>query len=473
MPLRVVVCLITGLVATRVLASPEASAPDAGGAAAALSAPDAGLAPIASGGVEAEAGLEADEPAEDEVEDAAAEEGEAEAPGLSAVSTDGGLLYSADLSDAELERRWTRSLEALGSISVGFAEAGRVINGVALRPGEALTVVVPEAAWGTQEVIDAVAAAAGEVHEKFPAAPPLRVNHISKREGGYLRPHVTHQSGRDVDLGFFYRDGLLPGAVRGPREKLMDVAQNWALVRALVTRSDVQVILVDRRIQKVLYGHALAAGEDKAWLEQLFHSGRDSLLQHARRHRDHFHVRFFAGRSQELGRRVQPLLAKRPEENIVIHRVRRGDTLGQLAHRYGSSVRLIQKANRMSNTRLSIGRTLNVPLRGPCTLCPLPPPVRVPPRRLPPDALLAAVSAPDGGAGALGVPGGVSPPDAGSIGGSPLAGGGAPDAGSPVDSATQTPMVANPVAVVAPTAGPLAIAGGRGAVDGGTRTPAQ
>ena len=89
---------------------------------------------------------------------------------------------------------------------------------------------------------------------------------------------------------------------------------------------------MDKRIQARLYDYALAQGEDKAWLDKLFHAGPDSLVKHARRHRDHFHVRFFASRSQELGRRIQPLLARQPEQNVVIHRVVKGDTLGRPRH---------------------------------------------------------------------------------------------------------------------------------------------
>ena len=39
---------------------------------------------------------------------------------------------------------------------------------------------------------------------RFPDAYPLRVNQLSAREGGWLRPHKSHQNGRDVDLGFYY-----------------------------------------------------------------------------------------------------------------------------------------------------------------------------------------------------------------------------------------------------------------------------
>jgi murein endopeptidase len=325
---------------------------------------------------------------DEELADDAPEATEAEAERAGPAS-DGGLLYSQDLSDQELERRWVNELPSLGSISVGFAEAGRLINGVQVPKGEAWDLIVPEYAWGTQETVDALTQVATVLHRDFPQAAPLRINHIGKKEGGSLRPHQSHQSGRDVDLGFFYKPGVVLSRITARREDLLEVAPNWFLLRALVTSSDVQLVLVDRRVQKLLYEYALAIGEDQAWLDRLFHAGADSLVQHSRGHRDHFHVRFFAPRSQELGRRVQPLLARRPEENLVIHRVQKGDTLGGIAHRYGSGVKLIQRANGMADTMLRVGRTLNVPLLGPCTRCPLPPPLLVPPRLLPPDATSA------------------------------------------------------------------------------------
>jgi murein endopeptidase len=294
------------------------------------------------------------------------------------------VLYTADLSDEALAAQWKDAPESLGSISIGFAEEGRLINARRFPDGEGWVVVTPPMTWATQETIDYVVKAIAQVRAQYPDAPPLRVNQISGPEGGYLRPHHSHQSGRDVDLGFYYPT-VDPVRAR-EREKYIDVAKNWALLKALVTQTDVQLVLLDRRVQKVLYAHALEAGEDKAWLDSLFSSGMRSLVQHARGHRDHFHVRFFNPRAQELGRRVAPLLAQRPEQNLAMHRVKKGDTLGAIALRYGSTVALLRKANHMSGSFLSISRVLKVPLRGPCIHCPVPPPVVLPPRRLPPES---------------------------------------------------------------------------------------
>jgi len=313
-----------------------------------------------------------------------------------AVASEGpsGPRYTADVDDATLEKLWKENPAALGSLSIGFADAGRIVNAVPFPDGPHWTVYDRAAAWATQETIDYVAAAVTRAAETFPGTPPLRLSHLSRRDGGWMRPHHSHQSGRDADLPFHYPAGR--DRCR-PAERCMDLPRNWALLRALVTETDLQFVLVDRRIQKVLRDHALSVGEDRAWVDSLF-LGEHRLVMHARRHRDHFHARFFNPRAQELGRRVQPLMPKgRPEYNVAVHRVRRGDTLGALAMRYGTSVAFIRKVNRMRGSFLRAGQTLLMPLQGPCQSCPQAPEVVVPPRRLPPStppAMLVKKDAP-------------------------------------------------------------------------------
>lgn len=298
-----------------------------------------------------------------------------------------GWHYTADLSDPEVARLWLDQPEALGSISVGFADAGRMINARSFPPGPQWAISAKEVTWTLDEVVDQLTAAIHEVNERNPDTPPLRISHISREDGGYFRPHQSHQTGRDVDLAFYYRTEVPPGW-RGRREKLLDLPRCWALIRALTVHADVQTILVDRRIQKLLRAEALRENEDPAWVASLF-DGPNRLLRHARRHRDHFHVRFVAARSQEMGRRVQPLLAQRPDQNRTVHRIRNGDTLGHIARRYGSTIRLIRRANHIRGSFIRAGRTLVVPLRGPCTRCPMPPPAVAGPRRGPPGVAMA------------------------------------------------------------------------------------
>ena len=317
---------------------------------------------------------------EDEADDGG-EDAESEAG--RAAATGEGVRYTSELSDAELARRWREDLDSLGSVSIGFAEQGRLINSVHMPDDPAWVCQRPDLAWGAQETVDALALAFRAVHTQFPDSVPARLSHIGAQNGGYLRPHKSHQSGRDADIAFFYKKDLVPGG-RGRREHFIDPVRSWALLRALITQTDVQVILVDRGIQDVLRKHALEAGEDRAWLDRVFRAGKASMVQHARKHRDHFHARFFAPRSQELGRRLGPLLAERDDQNVVVHLVKRGHTLGAIARVYATTVGAILKANRLRKTFLSLDQRLLIPLRKPCTRCPVPPAVVVPARCLPP-----------------------------------------------------------------------------------------
>jgi LysM repeat protein len=79
-----------------------------------------------------------------------------------------------------------------------------------------------------------------------------------------------------------------------------------------------------------------------------------------------------------------------PPVYTVSHVVREGQTLGQLAAKYGTTVRAIQQANGLSSTQIRVGRVLQIPRRG--APAPISEALVVPRRLLPPstpDALAA------------------------------------------------------------------------------------
>lgn len=325
-------------------------------------------------------------------EDASGEETEDEhAEALAETATTSaprGPVASAELDDVELARLWTEGRSALGSISLGQPDAGRLVNGVPFPEDSRWYVVDPPNTWATEETVKYLTAAISEVHRRFPDTPPIRINHISAQEGGYLSPHSTHQAGRDVDLGFYYPPNA--DRARVHRERTIDLPRTWALLRALATETDVELILLDRRIQKVLGDYARSIGEDREWLDTIFHGPR-SLVHHARRHRDHLHIRFYSPRAQELGRRVQPLLGQDEKQpQLVRHRIRSGDSLGAISRKYGVSIAALRRVNGMKNDFLRAGRALVVPTRSSAFLRPTPVQELVlPPRRLPPEGSLA------------------------------------------------------------------------------------
>ena len=292
------------------------------------------------------------------------------------------------MSEEEVARAVATNLASLGSMSVGTPSAGMLLNGRNAQKNELYAPVASGTAWGTQETLDYLDAALTKVHAAIPETPPLPLGDISAEHGGPISPHVSHQAGRDLDIGYFYR-GDQRWYRRGTAQNL-DLERNWAFVRALVTETDVDLIFIDRSIQLLLKEYALSKGEDRAWVESLFGgAGQRAIIRHARGHATHIHVRFFNPVAQETARRSYAALVARgivpPVQSYLSHRVKKNETLGKIAKKYGVGVAAIKRANRLKKSLIREGRSYLIPVAHPR---PAPPSQRLafPPRRLPPDA---------------------------------------------------------------------------------------
>ena len=151
-------------------------------------------------------------------------------------------------------------------------------------------------AWGTERAVRVFAQAVETVRTRFAGTVDLPVGDLSYRGGGKMRPHRSHRDGRDIDVGYYLNNG------RGPRfykatSKTIDVERTWALFKSMLQTREVEYIFLQYRLQKLLYRHALASGETKESLDELFQwprhwSNRRGIIRHVRGHDDHFHVRF-------------------------------------------------------------------------------------------------------------------------------------------------------------------------------------
>jgi murein endopeptidase len=289
-------------------------------------------------------------------------------------------------SKRQIDEALKKDPASLGSMSVGATNAGALINGVQMPEGDRWTRVDPGHAWGTQETIDDLVRCIDTVNEQFPATPKLPIGHISARHGGHLSPHVSHQAGRDADVGYYYVGGERWYATA--RADNLDRARTWALVRAFITETDVDLILIDRSVQRLLKDYAISIGEDREWLDRLFErtGGQRPLILHAKGHATHIHVRFYSPIAQETARRAYDLLLAHhlvePPSYYVSHRVKRGETLGGIARKYGTTAGAIKKANGMRSSLIRANHEYKIPRHGHAR----PPggPVRIPDRRLPP-----------------------------------------------------------------------------------------
>lgn len=223
-----------------------------------------------------------------------------------AVST---KLAAPSLSTGELAERVAEDPASLGSASVGRPTRGRLWGGKKLLSNDHVEVVTKPYAWGTAGAVVSIERAARIVHCRFPKSHKLHVGSLSRKFGGPLWPHRSHQSGLDADIGYFYTDGSV--WYQHATEKRLDVRRTWALIEALYSGGNVEYLFIDRKVQPLLREHAerVAPG----LIIPLFDGTiqKQPLIRHARGHTTHMHVRFHDPAAKKNAKRLLPHIGQR------------------------------------------------------------------------------------------------------------------------------------------------------------------
>jgi penicillin-insensitive murein endopeptidase len=292
--------------------------------------------------------------------------------GFEAPPTEGGVAAVTPidaLSDAEIEAKLKADPASLGTISLGAIHNGALLYGMQMPTGAQWELVNASTSWGTKETIDALVHCIGKVNAQFPDTPKIFVGDISPKNGGHFPPHVSHQNGRDVDISYYLTKDHRWYQIANAQN--LDLPRTWAFVRALVTDTDLELLLMDIRVQKIVKSYAASIGEDGAWLDSVFQYGGKStrpLVFHVPGHASHLHIRFYAPTSHELGRRAYPYLMKhkliKPPTRFIEHVASKGETLAHMAQRFKTTVDVIKKANRMPNSIVVKGRVYKIPRSG-------------------------------------------------------------------------------------------------------------
>jgi murein endopeptidase len=216
------------------------------------------------------------------------------------------------ISEPELTRLAETKPASLGSLYFGRPSRGYLFNGVELVSSLGLRVMaIPERAFGTAGTVRALREAVAELQRVRPGAPAVAIGDLSKRRGGAFRPHLSHQLGIDVDIGYFYRDGAA-WYTRATKDNL-DCDLTWTLVKALLAQGSVEYVFMDRSLQALLRAHALERGDDPAWLDEVFENkaAPNAVIQHAAGHLTHFHVRFLDPTAERVGHVLEARLLPR------------------------------------------------------------------------------------------------------------------------------------------------------------------
>lgn len=169
--------------------------------------------------------------------------------------------------------------------SVGAPNRGRLVHGVPMPEGDAWTMKPGRSrVYGTAETVQTLHETLLAYGETFDAAPPVRIRDLSARGGRRISPHRSHQSGRDVDIGF-----VLVGGEEGSRrvsEETFDADKNWFLVRSLIDSGRVQAIYTSGKAKRWLRQAAIAdVGDNEA-------EAYVDLISYEHGHGHHMHVRF-------------------------------------------------------------------------------------------------------------------------------------------------------------------------------------
>jgi murein endopeptidase len=227
---------------------------------------------------------------------------------------------AATLTDAELVAKLKSDPQSLASMSIGQPNRGSLYNAIQMPESPLWRIAEPEHAWGTDESVASIVRAVSRVNEEYAATPLLYIGHLSSRRGGYLRPHRSHQSGRDADIGYYYSGGS--GWYARATAKTLDRARTWALVKAFAADPNVEGIFIDRSVQALLREYALKAGEDAAFLDGIFESRahKDRLIRHEWGHVTHLHVRFRCPIAEDAGIRAGRTVASMDPAPRAPHR---------------------------------------------------------------------------------------------------------------------------------------------------------
>ena len=168
-----------------------------------------------------------------------------------------------------------------------------------------------EARYGTVELVQTIVKAAAVVEREMPGS-VLVVNDLGLENGGRIRQHGSHQSGRDADILFYSLDdeGKPVPSVGVPIEPdghgydykdlaiaeddvrvHIDAPRTWRFVQALLDDGapEVQRIFIVEHVRAMLLKAAEALHAPQAARDRF----ADLTCQPAQPHDDHMHVRLF------------------------------------------------------------------------------------------------------------------------------------------------------------------------------------
>lgn len=200
------------------------------------------------------------------------------------------------LSEGDEIKTWQRDNDTI-SYGRGTPNRGRLVDGEPLPTADKYVIMHQHRAFGTyyitshlKELFDTYALA-------FPEAQPVVIGDLSHRTGRRIKPHLSHQSGRDVDITYPRHDEPKSFTkFHYIRRSNLDATRTLWLVKQMAQSGYVEKIFMDYWVQRKLYHEAQERGAPQEWLDAVFQYpkwGGQAFIERAKGHDDHMHIRYY------------------------------------------------------------------------------------------------------------------------------------------------------------------------------------
>lgn len=191
---------------------------------------------------------------------------------------------------------WTRDPDVF-SRSIGASVHGFLRNGELLPEGSNYRLLYPHRTFGTFYTVSEMVRILDLFKARYPNASEILIGDISFRRGGSMEPHVSHTSGRDIDFSYPRDDE--PATWKRFQDvtaRTINTKQTLFMLKSLLASDQVDMIFMDRKLQRVLVLEAKREGAPQQWIDAVFQypdrSGTGAIVRHSKGHINHMHVRF-------------------------------------------------------------------------------------------------------------------------------------------------------------------------------------
>ncbi len=163
------------------------------------------------------------------------------------------------------------------------ADGDRQGKGFVLAPGRRNT-------FGTPATVRHVKQCMARYRASHPKGSPVNIGDISAKDGGHVGNHASHQSGRDVDLGYLTKPPQARGFFnREATSANLDVPKQWTVVRCLLDNRETKFIFASWTVVNALKAYV---SRNRALRSRYLKFFTNGVIQGDNEHLTHLHVRF-------------------------------------------------------------------------------------------------------------------------------------------------------------------------------------